>query len=395
VFNALLFVVDDNACAAIEKLALESKQVSFQKTLDRFPPASELGRLLNAAAPDLVFVDLGDWNGALAAAADIRSMSPKIPIIGFGAGWDDGKEEQCMAAGITAMLVSPVSLKSFEDSVDRAIHAVSGHVQENLFAFLPAKAGSGCTTIALNTAGYMADTSRPTSLGKKVLLVESDLRSGVLSVLLGLDHPFSLADALDDSVELDYSRWTKILATCGGLDVMLANAAQPGPLPSWTQYHRLLSFAAHRYDSILVDLPEVINSATVEIARQAERVFVVCTPELPSLALTPRRCEELVERGIPAEKIQIILNRWHKGEITAAQVEKLVKHPVAVTIGNDYRTVSQAAREHQFVGPYTKIGQSFAAFSKQLVKAPDSPGGGTMLGFLKGLGTKSVLQPGA
>src|SRR5258705_378193 len=81
-------------------------------------------------------------------------------------------------------------------------------IQENLFAFLPAKAGSGCTTVALNTAGYMADTSRPDSVARKVLLIESDIRSGVLSVLLGIHHKYSLRDALDDSEQLDYSRWT-------------------------------------------------------------------------------------------------------------------------------------------------------------------------------------------
>src|SRR5437899_1978930 len=153
-FNALLLVQNDSACAAMEKLALESNQVSFQRTLERFPGASELARLLNSAAPDLVFLDLSAWDSALAAASDIRAQSPRTPMIGFGAGWDPGKEEQCMAAGVTALLVSPVNLKNFQDSVDRAIHKMSGAVQESLFAFLPAKAGSGCTTIALNTAGY-------------------------------------------------------------------------------------------------------------------------------------------------------------------------------------------------------------------------------------------------
>src|SRR5258708_4747277 len=168
-FNALLLVQDDNACAAMEKLALESNQVSFQKTLERFPPASELARLLNAAAPDLVFLDLSEWDSALEVAADLRAQSPHIPVIGFGAGWEPDKEEQCMAAGITVLLVSPVNLKNFEDSVDRAIHKMRGAVQENLFAFLPAKAGSGCTTIALNTAGQLADKA---SLARKVLLIE-------------------------------------------------------------------------------------------------------------------------------------------------------------------------------------------------------------------------------
>jgi pilus assembly protein CpaE len=299
-----------------------------------------------------------------------------------------------MAAGITALLVSPVNLKSFQDSVDRAIHKMSGAVQENLFAFLPAKAGSGCTTVALNTAGYLADTSRPDSLARKVLLIEGDLRSGVLSVMLGLHHQYSLRDALDDSEQLDYSRWTKLLATWGGLDVLLSSTRQKEPLPSWTQYHHLLGFAARRYDSILVDLPEVVNDATVEIVRRAERVFVVCTPEPPSLALTPLRCEELTGRGIREDKIRIVVNRWHRGEISVAEVEKLVKYPVAALIGNDYATVSRAAMGHVFVDHETRVGKSIAAFARKVAKAPDLSTSGFMQGLLKGFSAKSPVQPG-
>ena len=170
-FKAILLVHDESACVAIEGLGHQSNQVSFEKTLNRFPQAYELSKLLNTLTPDLVFLDLGDWDSALAAAEDIRTLAPLTAIIGFGGGWGAQKETQCENAGITELLVSPVSLKKFQDCVDRAIHKMRGAVQENLLAFLPAKAGSGCTTIALNLAGCLADTSNRDSLGKKVLLI--------------------------------------------------------------------------------------------------------------------------------------------------------------------------------------------------------------------------------
>ena len=81
------------------------------------------------------------------------------------------------------------------------------------------------------------------------------------------------------------------------------------------------------------------------------------------------------------------------GEIIAAAVEQLVKYPVAAVIGNDYGTVSRAARAHQFVGPDTKVGKSIAAFARKLGKEPDVPDA-SMLCFLKGFGAKTTLQPG-
>lgn len=383
-FKAILLVHNQSACLAIETLALESNQVTFVKTLTRFPPASELGRILNTHAPDLAFLDLSDWSSALAAATDIRTLAPSTAIIGFGAGWDEN-QAQCGSAGITELLVSPATLKKFQDSVDHAIHKMQAAVQENLLAFLPSKAGSGSTTIALNLAGYLAES-------KKVLLIEGDLHSGVISVLLGEDHPYSLLDALEDPSQLDYSQWSKYVLKSRGIDVLLSSRPRKSGLPLWSNYHQLLDFAAARYDQILVDLPEVVNDATVEIVRRAKRVFVVCTPETPSLALAPQRCQELRNRGISADKIRVIINRWHRGESTADEVEGIVRYPVAGIFGNDYAAVSNATRSSTFVSPDTKLGKSFAAFARGLTGAPELATA-VKRPFWKGLAPKPVPQP--
>ena len=391
-FKAILLVHDESAGLTIENLGLESKQVIFEKTLSRFPQAFELSQILNTHVPELAFLDLSDWDSALAAAEDIRSLAPRTAIVGFGAGWASHKEAQCADAGITELLVSPVTLKKFQDCVERAIHKMRGAAQENLLAFLPAKAGSGCTTIALNMAGYLADTTAKDSLGKKVLLIEGDLHSGVISVLVGESHPYCLLDALEASGQLDYSEWSKYIVKFRGLDVLFSGRPRKSLLPLWSNYHQLLDFAASRYDFILVDLPEVVNDATVEIVRRAKRVFVVCTPQTASLVLAPQRCEELRTRGIPAEKIKVLLNRWQKGEATAEEVEGLLKYPVSAVFENDYAAVSDAARANTLVTLESKLGRSFATFARTAAGAPEQPRS-SKLSFLRGLAGKPAPQP--
>ena len=61
--------------------------------------------------PDLVFMDLSDWHKASSAALMIHSLYPKIAIIGFGAGWSDPIKGLCEHAGVTELLVSPVTIK--------------------------------------------------------------------------------------------------------------------------------------------------------------------------------------------------------------------------------------------------------------------------------------------
>ena len=108
-------------------------------------------------------------------------------------------------------------------------------------------------------------------------MIEADLNSGVLAVLLKATFHRSLLDALDKADELDYSSWTHCVVNKLGIDLLLADRSKP--FPSWSSYLHLLQFVKSRYDLIVVDLPEVVNDATAEIVRRSKYIFTVCTPE--------------------------------------------------------------------------------------------------------------------
>jgi pilus assembly protein CpaE len=387
-FSAIVLANNDASSATIESLAIESRQVSIAKSLDRYPQAFELTKVLNTYNPELVFVDLSGWDHALAAVEDIHSIAPKAAIIGFGGGWQPGQEARCRQAGVTELMVAPVTVKRFQSSVEKAILKTAGStVQQNLVAFLPAKAGSGATTVALNTSGYLADP-----LGKKVLFIDGDLNSSIVSVLFDLKQRRSLRDALDSSSQLDKSEWSRFVARAHGFDLLLPDHGRKEPLPLWSNYHQLLSFLAKLYDQIVVDLPEVVNDATIETVRRARQVFIVCTPELPSLALVPHRIEELTGRGIPHEKIGLVLNRWHKGEADAGDLEEMMKHPVATVFGNDYRSVASAHDAHTIVSNGSKLGKSFHAFARKLAGEPEEAQAASTRGFFRSFGAKTQPQ---
>src|SRR6266550_5516893 len=131
-FNAVFLFDDESNSVNFENLSRESRQVNVQKILNRFPQAFELTSILNSYNPDVVFLDLSDWSSAMAAAEDIRTIAPQTAMIGFGAGWEPLKEAECEAAGIGALMVSPVTLKKFRDALDSAVHKMRNTVQQNL-----------------------------------------------------------------------------------------------------------------------------------------------------------------------------------------------------------------------------------------------------------------------
>src|SRR5262249_22813385 len=142
-----------------------------------------------------------------------------------------------------------------------------------------------------------------------------------------------------------------------GIDLLLADRARP--LPSWAQYYHLLEYARPHYDTIIADLPEMVNEATEEILRRTKFVFVVCTPERLSLKLAQRRCRELENRGVPASRIGIIVNRWHETDVNESDVEQMLEHRVAAILPNDYGSVHGSILNGLLVGRGTELGKTF------------------------------------
>jgi pilus assembly protein CpaE len=363
-FSAILFVHDTASGQLIERLAGESNLITIAKIRNIFPSNCELTVLLNTHHADLVFLDLSQWEAALDVVSLIHSINPRMAIIGFGAGWASQTGSRSEQAGITELLVSPVTAKDFEAAVCRAVHKLRSGTQENLLAFLPAKAGSGCTTVALNTSGCLV------GLGKKVLMIEGDLNSGVLPILVNASAPGSLLDVLEKSSQIDYSLWSSCTVHKLGLDLLMAGRVKP--LPSWSNYYHLLEYVQSRYDNIIVDLPEVANDATEEILKRARFAFIVCTPELPALKLAQRRCRELESRGVLPSRIGIIVNRCHETDIKEPDIEQTLEHGVAAIFPNDYAAVQNATINSRMVDPGTQLGKTYRALAKLVAGVPEA-----------------------
>jgi Flp pilus assembly CpaE family ATPase len=360
---------DYEAGLVVGELAAQSQQVSVRKSLDRVPAPYEIARLMNSIEPDLVFLDVRMPESAIDLVRTIHQCAGNIAIVGLSshlpASWRDRLDE----AGMSASLEVPMTPETFDASVRDAIRKARAGVSNKLTVFLPAKAGSGSTTVALNVAGAFA-----TGLGKKTLLIEADLHSGVLSTLLNMSPSLPVVDALARAGDLDYSTWMKYVVQVAGIDTLLTDRAKVRPLPSWMNYHQLLRFALGRYDQVVVDLPEVINDATEELVLSAHAVLVISTPELLSLTLARNRLAELSRRRIPSERVHVILNRWHRHDMTLEDAEEFLKYKVVTTLPNDYKSVTKSIMDSALIPPDSDLGRSIGALAKWLAgEAADIP----------------------
>ena len=350
------------AADAIEQILQESNAFNLVYRACPIPSANDVVRALRSLDPEILLLDLGEWDLVSALVIQLKQLKTRTVTVGFRSSWDRAQKMEFQDEGISDLLSEPFSPAALEEVVYDGLHRDRPITNNNILAFLPAKAGGGCSTVALNTAGALV-----THFGRKVLLVECDRRSGVLSIVLNLQTRSGLSDALQNvgnkMTQLDWQQYHEIKF---GIHMLLAKLSRRGPPPSWAQYYQLLRFVQPQYEFVIADLPEVINGGTAELVKCARGVFIICTPEVPSLKLAAQRFVELEECGVPAEKIHIVLNRWQRGQLTLAEIEEAVGRPVFATLPNDYKRARKAILEARLIDTDSAFGAACKALAEKL-----------------------------
>jgi pilus assembly protein CpaE len=237
----------------------------------------------------------------------------------------------------------------------------------NVLVFLPSKAGSGASTVALNVCGALAN-----KCGRSTILIEADLHSGPAGMYLNLNPRHSVVDALRESHQLE-SCWKDLITPVQNFAILPAftSQGQVTQASPWA-YRRLLTFTRLRYEHVIFDLPEVVNHATEAIVSSAKTVFVVCTPEVPSLMLARKRCAALIGRGVPEDRLKIVLNRYSKAGPQPSAVADILGHPIAQLIPNDYKSLWEANLRRSLVADKSAAGRAYEAFARVLSGARES-----------------------
>lgn len=382
-----LAVVTPNPVAAdaIEMLTMESGAFQPCFKLTPVPHPKEIIRTLAVQNPSIVLLDLGDWIEAANIAREIQINLTDTVIIGFLPRWDRTEQLAFEEAGILDLLKEPFSPGDIEAAAYEAIHRRYPVNHENILAFVPAKAGGGCSTVALHVAAAIAGTN------KKVLLVECDQRSGPLSIMLNLERHKGLPEALAyNGHALSPLEWRDVTARIKGLDLLLSDPHRRGRLPSWADYYQLLLYIQKQYDYIVVDLPEVINQATAEFVRNSRAVFVVCQPELPSVKLAKLRRTELESCEIPADNVKVLINRWERGRLSVDNIQKVVEAPVFATLPNDYKEIRNSVLETRLASPGSSFSRACETLARNISGLPEAPHTHPKFTLLRKLGTIGV-----
>jgi capsular exopolysaccharide synthesis family protein len=194
-------------------------------------------------------------------------------------------------------------VEAFRQLRTNTLAAMRSHSFRTLLV-VSAEPEEGKSTIALNLACSIALT------GKRVALIDADMRRPTLHTILKIDQPMGLSDVLRGTVSLENALVT---TTFGQLDFLPAGANSPNPAELLETYllAQMMETTEKNYDVVIIDTPALLAVADALIlAEYADAVMLV------------------VKRGsTTANAIQDALK----------QLEKLRAKPIGVVMNNAAR----------------------------------------------------------
>ncbi len=333
--------------------------------MKQYPEESALVRMLRLSAPELLIIDFTDLAKALRAVSVVQREAPQTEILAL-CEENISVLSTLLRAGVRDY-VTPAS--TFED-INQTLQAQAEKLSKrpapprtggDVISFLPAKPGSGASTIAANTA-YLASKMA----SKRTLLADFDRNSGVLSFVFKLRPEHTLRDALTTVQEMDGDLWARLRSQVGELDILPADVDSSNATDA-SRAGKLLQFFHRAYDLSCIDLSGQLDGTAMEALLESKRVYIICTQELACQHLLLRKVERLRRAGLD-KQMRLIVNRYLPRHVmTAERIADLVGLPVELTIPNNYELATCSIDQGALVRPDSNLGRAYKKLAEKLV----------------------------
>jgi pilus assembly protein CpaE len=364
---------DQDLSSRLEQSLADVAYVGVVRSLDHYPDLVELTRVLRAAAPEIVFVSTESMSKAAELVRQVESVGPGIQIIAINRTSNPEVLLEAMRVGIREFLALPFQRQAIHEAITRTAEQLEKRPptfqsSELVYSFLPSKAGVGTSTLALNVAVAMSRLPET-----NVMLSDFDLNSGMLRFMLKLDNSYSVADAAEHSMEMDEALWPQLVTSVGSMDVLHAGKLNPNFRIEAAQIRHLIDFMRRNYKALCFDLSGNLEKYSFEIMHESKRVFLVCTPEIPSLHLAREKYAFLKTLDLE-DRVSVLVNRVAKRPvITPEQIEQILGLPVFMTFPNDYLGVHRALTAGRCVDQASELGRCCSHLAHALVEKKQTP----------------------
>lgn len=364
--------------------------VKFNGNLPQyFLDKADLAMLQRSAEPmpDIVLLDFDQNREKAASTAEHLqdALQGRTFVFAVSSQSDPDMIISAMRSGCSEYLVKPLS----HERLSQAVAKIEGRKKEKdrarkrgrILTFLGAKGGAGVTTIAVHLATFLAKLSE-----RKTLLIDQHPDMGDTALFLGIEkRPYSFYELANNVHRLDSNLLQGFLSRhSSGLEVLASPDDFEGIGDVTGQDLEItLDFLKTVYDEIIIDCPPGLSGLNLAAVQKSEELWLVATPDVPSIRNLSRYLEHLTRFNYPPDAIKVLINRYSKKDpVTKEDIARTLKRPVFMTVPNSYAEVMEAVNtgspvppnaKSEFAGVFKRWAESLGRGSAAAAAAPEEP----------------------
>jgi len=181
--------------------------------------------------------------------------------------------------------------KAVSEELRRLRYTLFSHTARRVVAITGVDSAEDSAALATNLAVILAQA------GKKVLLVEANLREPLLHTLFRLERAHGLTEALRTAQENSAMRQFAKSSPIEGLSLLTAGAPvdDPAALLDTPHYQSLVAEAQEHFEIVILNTPPVLEVIDPVIAARAAQGVVLALDRVNTLAATARRAKQQLD----------------------------------------------------------------------------------------------------
>ena len=307
-----------------------------------------------------------DRPASLARLIRLHVAHPSIAVIAAVRNLTVPTMQALLRAGVKDIIALPLVRNDLETVLERMREEIErGLAQETPTGKV------GATALLTQAAALYA--RREADRGFKACLFDLDLQGGNAATHLGINPILTVSELLDAGKRLDPAVLASVAAEhASGLRIVAAPVdLVPTDTVGTDQICDIVQLATAEYRTVFLDLPSDWTNWSLSLVAQSDVVFLIVELSIASLRQAQRQLALLIKLGVPAEKIQVVVNRVEKRlfqQINLKDASDTIGRQIGLSVTSDFALMNTALNRGVMIGDI----KSKSAVTRDLTKLLDA-----------------------
>ncbi len=276
-----------------------------------------------------------------------RRLEGQSPVIVVTKQFDPGAARIMLQLQVADFLVKPLTTAELVRACIRALQGPDrgDNAEAQIYTFMPASGGVGCTTLAVETAFQLHNSA---TKGASTCVVDLNFQHGSCAEYLDLEPRFNIEEVENRPERLDRQLLDVMLSKHESGLCVLAAPTKPTEMRTFNTdlVIRVLDLVSAYFDNVVIDVPRTWFPWTEAILLGSNKLYIVTEMTVPCLRQAQRLIKAVYETTRNEVKPQVIVNRFEQrmfeNGIKLADVEEVLGDHFVGGISNNYRLVRDA-----------------------------------------------------